>query len=287
MNQRQNNNDLIRLIDVGARGGIDKRWAPYYDKMDVMAFEPDPEECASLNSRSFPYAVRYLPFALGAMDGQQAKLRICKQPGCSSLLEPNIELCKQFPYGWAMEVVDELPITLNRMDSVCKDFSPDVIKIDTQGTELDVLRGAGTLLNNVLAIELEVEFVPQYRNQSLFADVDAFMRQQGFMLRGIRRTNWRTQAEHVHPFGGQIIHGDVLYIRPERMNCDKGHLILAAYRQYDLLAHYGATSLIPRQSFWVRMVSRLLQGYPNRELRRFVDRLRPATAKDWHDPDFF
>jgi len=279
--------ERIRLIDVGARGGISSRWKPFYAAVEVMAFEPDPDECASLNSKSYPYTVRFLPFALGAIDGQQATLRICKQPGCSSLLQPNLELCKQYPYGWAMEVVGEHPVILNRMDTVCKDFQPDVIKVDTQGTELDVLRGAGDLLSSVMAVELEVEFVPQYLGQSLFADVDAFMRQQGFMLRGLRRTNWRTVADHAHPFGGQIIHGDALYLKLDRMDCPKGHIILAAYRQYDLLAHYGATNLIPRESAFMRIASRLLQGVPNRELRRLVDRLRPASAKDWHDPDFF
>lgn len=279
--------EVIRLIDVGARGGIDSRWKPYHAKIEVMAFEPDPTECASLNSTPYPYSVRFLPFALGAIDGHQATLRICKQPGCSSLLQPNREFCKRYPYGGAMEVVRELRVTLNRMDTVCRDFSPDVVKVDTQGTELDILRGAGDLLTSALAVELEVEFVPQYLGQALFADVDSFMRQQGFMLRGLRRTSWRTTAEQVHPYGGQIVHGDALYLKPDQMDCPKGHIILAAYRQYDLLAHFGATSLIPRESAFVRIAGRLLKGFPNRELRRFVDRLRPADAADWHDPDFF
>lgn len=186
-----------------------------------------------------------------------------------------------------MEVIGEYPMTISRMDTACGNFQPDVIKIDTQGTELDILRGSGRLLDNTLAVELEVEFVPQYIDQPLFSDVDAFMRQQGFTLRGIRRTYWREKAEYRHPHGGQIIHGDVLYLRPDLMNCPKGHVILAAYRQYDLLARFGAYHMIPRESLLIRLASRLLSGYPNRELRRFVDRLRPAQATDWHDPDFF
>lgn len=280
-------NEIVRLLDVGARGGIDSRWRPFYENIDVLAFEPDPEECASLNSKSFPYSIRFLPVALGASDGEQATLQICKQPGCSSLLQPNMEFCSNFPYGPAMEVVGEHPLVLSRMDTVCKNFSPDVIKVDTQGTELDVLRGAGNLLDSVIAIELEVEFVPQYIGQSLFSDVDSFMRQQGFMLRGLRRTNWRTTANYVHPYGGQLVHGDVLYLKPQLIDCSKGHIILAAYRQFDLLASLGATNLIPKEPAIVRILSRLLEGFSNRELRRFIDRLRPPAATDWHDPDFF
>lgn len=186
-----------------------------------------------------------------------------------------------------MEVVGELPMTLRRMDAVSGDFTPDVLKIDTQGTELDVLRGAGHLLDSVLAVEMEVEFVPQYLGQALFSEVDQFMRQQGFTLRALRRSYWRTKADHKHSYGGQIMHGDALYLRPERMNCQKGHVILSAYRQYDLLANFGASHLIPGTSLGIRIASRLLSRYSNRELRRLVDSLRPADATDWHDPDFF
>ncbi len=279
--------DPIRLIDVGARGGIDKRWEPHHELMDVLAFEPDPKECASLNSKRHPYSIRFLPVALGAEDGQQATLFIAKGPGCSSLLRPNMELCSRYPYGELMKTVGEYPITITRLDTACGDFRPDVMKVDTQGTELDVLRGAGRLLDTVLAVELEVEFVPQYVGQALFSDVDLFMRNEGFTLRGLRRTYWREAATHLHPYGGQILHGDALYLRPERMDCHKGHVILAAYRQFDLLARMGATDMIPRVPPLMRLASRLLSGYPNRELRRFVDRLRPKSATDWHDPDFF
>ena len=279
--------DMIRLIDVGARGGIDRRWEPYQGQLDVLAFEPDPLECASLNSRSYPYSIRFLPVALGAEDGQQATLFVCRKPGCSSLLRPNVELCSRYPYGAEMETVDERPMTLTRLDTACGDFRPDVMKVDTQGTELDVLQGAGRLLDDVLAVELEVEFVPQYVGQALFGDVDAFMRQRGFSLRGLRRTYWREAATYVHAFGGQIFHGDALYLRSDSMDCRKGHVIIAAYRQYDLLARYGAFAMIPKVSALVGAASRLLSGFPNRELRRLVDRLRPPSATDWHDPDFF
>ncbi len=270
-------NERLKLIDVGARGGIDTRWKPYYEHLEVVGFEPDPDECAALNAKQFPYSIVFHPEALGARDNEEATLHICKSPGCSSLLEPNMKLCGSYPYGEFMEVVGKQMVTLNRMDTICKDFQPDLLKVDTQGTELDVLVGAGKLLDNVLAVELEVEFVSQYQDQALFADVDAFMRQQGFVLRGIRRTYWREKADHAHSFGGQLIHGDALYLRPERMDCSKGHIILAAYRQFDMLASFGAKHLIPKEPMLLRIASRILSGFRNREIRRFVDRLCPPS----------
>ncbi|HVM62287.1 MAG TPA: FkbM family methyltransferase [Verrucomicrobiae bacterium] len=277
----------IRLVDVGARGGIDSRWKPFYHLLDVVAFEPDPKECAVLSSQRHPYSVRFLPEALGACDGQQATLFMCRGPGSSSVLRPNMKLCGLYPFGEAMEVVGEHPITLQRLDTVCRDFQPDVLKVDTQGTELSILQGAVRLLRSALAVELEVEFVQQYSGQPLFSDVDPFMRQQGFTLRALKRSYWRTKGHQLHPYGGQIVHGDALYLRLDRIDCDKGHVILSAYRQYDLLAHFGASHLIPKTSLPLRLASRLLSRHTNRGLRRFVDSLRPPSATDWHDPDFF
>jgi FkbM family methyltransferase len=276
----------LTLVDVGARGGIDKRWKPFYSELRVVAFEPDPVECGRLNKQSWPYDIRFLPNALGVQDGTSATLHITKRPGCSSLLKPNYDLCNQFEFGSNMEIVGQYPMTLSRLDSVC-DVQPDMLKVDTQGTELDILQGAGRLLDRVMAVELEVEFVPQYEGQALFADIDAIMRSKGFMLRGLRRTSWRQRAPSPHAYGGQLMHGDVLYLRHELLDCRAGHLILAAYRQYDLLAKFGATDLIPARPAITSLASKLLSGWSNRELRRTVDRLRPPTASDWHDPDFF
>src|SRR5882724_1019759 len=123
----------LKLVDVGARNGIHPRWARFYSSLDVRAFEPDPKECERLNRQRWPYNVKYLPNALGANDGEKATLHICRQPGCSSLLKPNMDLCLQFPYGQHMEIIAEHVVTLSRLDSACANFPPDVLKIDTQG----------------------------------------------------------------------------------------------------------------------------------------------------------
>ncbi len=279
--------DPVHLIDIGARSGIPSRWQRFHDRLDVLAFEPDPEECARLEQREFPYQVRFLPVALGANDGEQATLRICSQPGMSSLLPLNTDLLGGFDYGADLRVVGEYPLTLRRLDAVCGDYRPDVIKVDTEGTELDILKGAGHLLDDVLAVELEVSFVPMRVGQPLFADVDAFMREQGFMLRGIRRVCWRNRARQTHCYGAQLMHGDALYLRPERLDCPKGHIILAAYLQYDLLASFGATHLIPGKRLPFRLLSALASRLPGDFLRRFADAVRPDDATDWHDVRFF
>ena len=52
--------------------------------------------------------------------------------------------------------------------------------MDIQGAELDVLQGGENVLSSVLAMVLEAEFVPLYKGQPLYGDLDAFLRRRDF-----------------------------------------------------------------------------------------------------------
>lgn len=57
-----------------------------------------------------------------------------------------------------------------------------LLKIDTQGFEDEVLAGAGDLLDEFAAIQLELSMVELYEGQSLFEDHYALMREHGYRL---------------------------------------------------------------------------------------------------------
>jgi Methyltransferase FkbM domain len=75
----------------------------------------------------------------------------------------------------------------------------DFIKLDTQGSELEILQGGVRALAGVRCVEVEVEFNPIYRGQPLFYEVDAFMRGQGFVL--WKLTNLVHYARGAHVIG--------------------------------------------------------------------------------------
>lgn len=62
------------------------------------------------------------------------------------------------------------------------DPSRTLLKIDTQGFEDQVLRGAGDLIGRVAAIQLELSFVELYEGQSLFDDLVAAMAADGYRI---------------------------------------------------------------------------------------------------------
>ena len=67
------------------------------------------------------------------------------------------------------------------------------MKLDTQGSELSILKGSVETLKACSLIDIEVEFNPIYAGQGLFCDVDRWLRDNGFVL-------WRLEnLEHYAP----------------------------------------------------------------------------------------
>jgi hypothetical protein len=63
-----------------------------------------------------------------------------------------------------------------------ENLSADIMKLDTQGLELPILRSATRLLQDVFCVESETGFVENYLGETVAAQVDEFMRQNGFLL---------------------------------------------------------------------------------------------------------
>jgi FkbM family methyltransferase len=176
----------IQILDVGAMATGAERYQPLLDAglAEVTGFEPNPAEFVRLKDRPGPY--RYLPHFLGS--GQPATFHLTRYPGCSSLLEPNPEVIDLFMTigsadpGGNFHVQRTSTVETVRLDDIKPPLAIDYLKADTQGYELEIMRNGTTALANTLVIECEVEFVPLYRGQPLFGDVQCFLRDQGFML---------------------------------------------------------------------------------------------------------
>jgi FkbM family methyltransferase len=173
----------IHIADIGARFGIDAKWAPLNAVATIYAFDADAQECERLN-KDAPANICYYPFALGDK-AQEANLYITIEPACSSLYRPIAALSETVPGLNCIALVREQTVTLVTLDDWRHSAEVDsltYLKLDTQGSELDILKGAIDSLVDVELVEIEVEFNPIYVGQPLFGDVDHFMRAQGFAL---------------------------------------------------------------------------------------------------------
>jgi FkbM family methyltransferase len=189
---------LLYVHGVGSRGEslplpVDRR---YGADMVCCNYEPDAEaleqtsgyfDGLGLSERTFPVAV----------DGRpgQVDIHINYDPFTSSILEPNPAYARfygryplpnaDYPMGVACRPVRKLRVEAVRLDQWCarSGVGLDYVSLDTQGNELDILEGAGDLVrSDLLAMMVEAEFHPLYRDQRLFEEMLAFTRRNGFHI---------------------------------------------------------------------------------------------------------
>jgi FkbM family methyltransferase len=179
----------LTILDVGARGGP-LAWttllAPY---AQYVACEPEPAEAARLAeaiAKAHPWRqVRVVPEGLGRQAGS-AHLKLTEHSGFSSVLPPSEAMAARFGLSTEMTVTGEVEIPVTTLAEAAARHGFEelgLLKIDTQGSELDILKGGEALLKGpVQAVFVEVEFREFYKGQPLFGDVDRHLRGLGFEL---------------------------------------------------------------------------------------------------------
>lgn len=204
----------LNICDVGAAGGINKRWTKI-KKLCVIGFEPDEREFFKLDTSS---RNKWFNIGLNYTQGVYP-LYITKYQTNTSLYKPNLSKVNQLSYNDDDFNVDKVvELTCDTLDSVLlkNKLSLDYIKLDTQGSELDILKGGSDILiNDLFAVEVEVEFCELYLGQPMFADVDIFMRGMGFDLMDIGNM-LHVKGKNTVGIGGQksfLISGDALYFK--------------------------------------------------------------------------
>ena len=211
----------IHIVDIGARFTEDERYSGLMERGvgHLTGFEQDESQLPALKGR-YPNHEFISAFIA---DGSERTFYRCYYEGCSSLFRPDPEIINQFvgiatTEGSNFEVISEEKVQTKRLDEFNGIKVCDYLKIDVQGAELDVLRGAAETLKNCLVVEIEVEFVPLYENQPLFSDVDNFMRRHGFFLHRLIDISGRA----FHPFAvpgdpvkpvSQFLWADAVYVR--------------------------------------------------------------------------
>jgi protein O-GlcNAc transferase len=229
----------INILDVGA--ALIER-PPYQSLVDVgrgriFGFEPNQQACEQLN-REYGKPHRFFPFFVG--DGGPAIFHETNWAPTGSLYEPNSRLLEKFQN--LAEVVTPVAthaVNTTRLDDIADIGDIDFIKIDVQGSELVVFENASRALSSALLIQTEVELVELYKGQPMFADVDTFLRANGFQFHTMNGVSGRAFKPliangDVNSAFRQSLWSDALYVR-DWMHLED--LSETKLRNYAILAH--------------------------------------------------
>jgi len=201
-------NNPITIIDVGAAGGIHKRWKKINKYLKAYCFEPDKRSYEKLSDDA---NIIYRNIGLNNKKSI-VKLHLTKKPTCSSIYPPNEKLINNFPKSDRFCVIKKVDIKTDTLDnqlSLLDCNNVDFIKLDTQGSELNIIQGAKNILNSVFGLEIEVEFNPIYIDQPLFCHINSFLSNYGFQLFDLRLSRWSRKS-----YGrGQLIAADTIYFK--------------------------------------------------------------------------
>lgn len=256
---------LICSHHVGGRAG--NRTFPVIQRFEkdfinvIYDADSDCLEQIESENRRFPSKLIVLPYCLDGSDRKKAVFNINYDPYSSSLLKLNPDYAKWYFYfrrdnydyvaGETLKTVERRSIstvTLDRIIKLKKAPPPDILSLDTQGTEFEILKGAANTINiNVLAVLCETEFRQLYKDQKLFGDVSEFLIKHGFEF-----TKFTKKQLELSPYrmpiglrgeGFQTV-GDVLFLRkvenmmgwPRRKRqiaCMKLAFISLVFNQYE------------------------------------------------------
>jgi FkbM family methyltransferase len=174
------------VLDIGANSG------QYHDFLRghlgyggrIVSFEPVAELAHILKERADKETNwDVCRFALGSCD-ETRTINVAKATQFSSFLQPDFS--KIDDYLELNQIEHQETVTVRTLDSVMDEIGPRIgnehiyMKIDTQGFDLEVVRGAMRTLEKVLAMQTEVSVLKIYDGMPDFLTAIRVLTEKGF-----------------------------------------------------------------------------------------------------------
>jgi FkbM family methyltransferase len=200
------------IFDVGANiGVIAEKYRYLFPGAKIYAFEPFPEVFNELKRRMSGNQ-QIIPCKLALGSAQTKKfLRVNASSATNSLLETEESAALYWGTG-LMDTITTVEVPVATIDEFCHDErvdTIDILKMDTQGTELEVLKGAAGMLcdGRIRVIYTEMLVAPSYKGQSKPHELMAFLDGFGYELSGIYNLWGRNK--------GGLLQMDAIFVRAQ------------------------------------------------------------------------
>jgi len=232
-------NEKIVALDVGAQGGFNENIFPkkYNDFFSPIMVEPIKDEADKLKKENY----KVISKGLWSNNCVKKLYIMKKRLGSSSLYKPNKDAYalydlkkKNYP---SFEVSNEIDIecttikeSLNNLNIKKLDF----LKIDTQGAEMEILKGLGNYLP--LLLKIEVQIVPMYENIPNWSELINYLYKLNYMT-----CEWEEIGNHATHSPVEM---DMLFI-PNYLNHAGKELIMSRKKKFiSLMLIFGQIKLL-------------------------------------------
>ncbi len=211
-NSINNNKNPLILFDIGGSGGLQERWKLFEKKIEIIFVEPDKRSSLELKQKGFKVIEKGL-----WKEKDVKKFYLTKKAQTSSIYKPNKDLLNLFPDSSRFDIVKEINIEVDKLDNcIDKKYLPHFIKLDTQGSELAILKGGNDTLQNVLGLEIEVNFKKIYQNIPSVHEIETFLLEKNFVFIDFI-SFFRWERDGYRGFG-ELVHADALFLKsPENI----------------------------------------------------------------------
>jgi FkbM family methyltransferase len=188
------------IVDIGAsNGGWTRKCMKRYPEAKYFCVDPLEENRAGLTR--LKDEEKNVDFWMGCLGAEAGKAILNVDGSGSSILTGHT--------GNLYGVQREVPVeTLDNLvlNKVCP--PPDLMKLDVQGYELEVLKGAEFSLREAEAVILESSFISFQKGMPLLHEVIGYLVEKGFVLYDILSLK-------IRPLDGAAAQGDLLFLKED------------------------------------------------------------------------
>ena len=231
INNLKNLNDFIDssklvLFDIGSRSS--KKYNSISSRLDSLKkystliicdadLSSTDESIKNLTDEGWKN-IKIFPYAISNSEEKYIDLYLTKQSGLSSLLKPNTFFINKLPKFIRddFSITKDFKVPNKKLINVLDEFNLEGIShidIDTQGTELDILKsGEKIIKNNLISLSIEVSFQEIYKDQCLFRDIDNYLSNFGFEIFELDRSMLLNIPE-INYSKKILFQGDALYFK--------------------------------------------------------------------------
>lgn len=166
-----------RILDIGAhQGTVSKQFKELWPNAEILMLEANPYADDALKSTGIPYKICLL-----GKENKTVPFYLTKK----WLLSSGNSIYKENGPDYSDENLVTVQLPMHRLDDVLPNEQFDLIKIDTQGSEIDILSAGINIIKNIKAVIIECSLTDYNKGGNKIHDIFAFMTANGLYMKDI------------------------------------------------------------------------------------------------------